>query len=64
MKKNTYLMFFQYKKLKLSRSLEFIAAFFKVQQVINTGKSLSEALIFASTNPQYEDRFFIELQVP
>ena len=30
---------------------------------INTGKSLSEALIFASTNPQYEDRFFIELQV-
>ena len=28
-----------------------------------TGKSLSEALIFASTNPQYDDRFFIELQV-
>ena len=28
-----------------------------------TGKSLSEALIFASTNPQYEDRLFIELQV-
>ena len=27
------------------------------------GKSLSEALIFASTNPQYDDRFFIELQV-
>ena len=30
-----------------------------------TGKSLSEALIFASTNPQYDDRFdrlFIELQ--
>ena len=26
------------------------------------GKSLSEALIFASTNPQYEDRLFIELQ--
>ena len=29
-------------------------------QHINTGKS-SEALIFASTNPQYEDRLFIEL---
>jgi hypothetical protein len=27
------------------------------------GKSLSEALIFASTNPQYDDRLFIELQV-
>ena len=28
-----------------------------------TGKSLSEPLIFASTNPQYDDRLFIELQV-
>ena len=28
-----------------------------------TGKSLSVALIFASTNPQYDDRLFIELQV-
>ena len=28
-----------------------------------TGKSLLEALIFVSTNPQYDDRFFIELQV-
>ena len=28
-----------------------------------TGKSLSEALIFASTIPQYDDRLFIELQV-
>ena len=27
----------------------------------STGKSLSEALIFASTNPQYDDRLFIEL---
>ena len=31
--------------------------------VVITGKSLSEALIFASTNPQYDDRLFIELQV-
>ena len=28
-----------------------------------TGKSLSEALIFASTNPQYDNILFIELQV-
>ena len=28
-----------------------------------TGKSLSEAVIFASTYPQYYDRLFIELQV-
>ena len=29
----------------------------------STGKSLSEALISASTNLQYDDRLFIELQV-
>ena len=29
----------------------------------NTGKSLSGALIFASTNPQYDDRLIIELQI-
>ena len=29
----------------------------------STGKSLSEVLIFASTNPQYDDRLFMELQV-
>ena len=28
---------------------------------LSTGKSLSEALIFASTNPQYDDTLFIEL---
>ena len=26
------------------------------------GKSLSEALIFATSNPQFDDRLFIELQ--
>ena len=31
--------------------------------VISTGKSLSEALILASTNPEYDDRLFIELWV-
>ena len=30
---------------------------------MGTGKSLSEALIFASTNPQYDNRLFIELLV-
>ena len=30
---------------------------------LSTGKYLSEALIFASKNPQYDDRLFIELQV-
>ena len=29
----------------------------------HTGKSLSEDLIFASTNPQFDDSLFIELQV-
>ena len=37
------------------------------QQVISqldcTDDSLSKAIIFASTNPQYDDRLFIELQV-
>ena len=31
--------------------------------VFITGKSMSEALIFASTNPQYDNRLFIELPV-
>ena len=30
---------------------------------ISTGKSFSEALILASTNPQYDKRLFIEFQV-
>ena len=34
-----------------------------ILRLIFAGKSLSEALIFASTNPQYDDRFFIKLQV-
>ena len=29
----------------------------------NTSKSLSEAFIFESTNPQYDDKFLVELQV-
>ena len=37
--------------------------FSSINPNIHTGKSLSEALIFASTNPQYDNRLFIELQV-
>ena len=31
--------------------------------LLSTGKSLSEALIFASTNPQYDNLLFIDLRV-
>ena len=31
--------------------------------VLDTGKSLSEALILVSTNPQYDKRLFIDLRV-
>ena len=34
----------------------------KEEALEDTGKSLSEALSFASTNPQYDNRLFIELQ--
>ena len=39
------------------------AAIKELRKQVSTGKSLSEALIFASTKPQYDDRFFIELKV-
>ena len=35
----------------------------KVKKVPITGKSSSEALILASTNPQYDKRLFIDLPV-
>ena len=35
----------------------------KNDEKCSTGKSILEALIFASTNPQYDKRLFIELQV-
>ena len=34
-----------------------------VNEKSSTGKSLSEALIFASTNPRYDDRLVMKLQV-
>ena len=35
----------------------------KIISFVDTGKSLSEALIFESTNPQYGNRLFTELRV-
>ena len=35
----------------------------KIWGILDTGNSLSEALILASTNPQYDSRLFIELWV-
>ena len=37
--------------------------FLNICEYLDTGKSLSEAFIFASTNSHYDDRLFIELQV-
>ena len=37
--------------------------FLEFYRVFSTGKSFSEALILVSTNPQYDKRLFIELQV-
>ena len=34
-----------------------------IHRIGRTGKSLSEALIFASNNPQCDNRLFIELQL-
>ena len=50
-----------------SVSVSFFLSYFfhslKGKRLDPTGKSLSEALIFGSTNPQYDDRLFFELQV-
>ena len=37
--------------------------FFPMPIGFDTGKSFSEALILASTNPKYDERLFIELRV-
>jgi hypothetical protein len=41
----------------------YTTCFWSTYDCLCTGKSLSEALIFASTNPQNDKRLFIELQV-
>ena len=40
---------------------EALRAHSKFVRRFNTGKSLSEALIFTSINPQYDNRLFMEL---
>ena len=42
---------------------QWIGILFEVIYTYRTGKYLSEAFILASSNPQYEDRLFIELWV-
>ena len=55
---------FIHNRPKLFVNLNFHAPFYVTNQIIlGTVKSLSEALILPSTNPQYGDRLFIELQV-
>ena len=47
----------------IQEAIEFVLEEYGLVMDQLTGKSLSEALIFASTNPQYDKRLFIELQV-
>ena len=59
-KSNIFLQKSYKKKRALTNNLSKILKNRKMNE--NSGKSMSEALIFASTNPQYDDRLFIELQ--
>ena len=47
---------------KRKKALKKAMVYFSPSHLI-TGKSFSEALILASTNPQYDKRLFIELQI-
>ena len=58
MKKRYFVSFFIAKKSKPAK----LCSRFRYQ-TCDTGKSVSEALILKSVNPQYDDRLFIELQV-
>ena len=40
-----------------------VSIYFTVIKYLGTGKSFSEALILATTNPQYDKRLFIDLPV-
>ena len=57
-----------YVRLWTSTALKFVpnysqAIFVALNQLLQVHKSLAEVLTFASTNPQYDDRLFIELQI-
>ena len=43
----------------LNKQLDYVTLVKDLKISYSTGESLSEALIFASTNPQYDDRLFI-----
>ena len=61
---NTYCQtFYKDSGTPVDASIQFCAGGQVVEHDSFTGKSLSEALVFASTNPQYDNRKFIELQV-
>ena len=57
MKKKYFVSFFIAKKYKPAK----LCSRFRYQ-TCDTGKSVSEALILKSVNPQYDDRLFIEVQ--
>ena len=59
----TILIFWAVRLVKKGKSLATKDSQKSNDSDVHTGKSLSEAHIFASTNPQYDDRLFIELQV-
>ena len=61
---NTYCQtFYKDSGTPVDASIQFCAGGQVVEHDSFTGKSLSEALVFASTNPQYNNRLVIELQV-
>ena len=54
---------FRHENLKCQKYKKFTQASLNPNKVTVTGKSLSEAPIFPSTNPKGDDRLLIELQV-
>ena len=48
-------------RISPNKNMQKIKVEIKIGKMI--GKSMSEALIFASTNPQYDNKLFIDLQV-
>ena len=63
MGKSIDIICFLWNSMKLERNNPSVLHPSLPSKLVHTGKSLSEALIFASTNPQYDYILFIELQV-
>ena len=53
----------RFKKINMGNFFQNISNISNIKNLAITDKSLSEALILASSNPQYDKRLFIELQV-